>query len=371
MGVIVRKLIAMSVGLLLFASSTSGTTYGASPVMFKGQKTGQACTNKEVGRVVKLPNGSQLKCATSKGTLKPKWETLKKLPKNSLPSLPRAGLLPIFSNTYSGLSDGFSILILNFDSKYKWSCTILIGDCRIDEVGRLYGTNFGAGSTVALEVTTSRSGYYDASNNLRIAPKFLGVTPTMKQGTLKSLPNASEFQLDNFDPAYSWVVASTSGSASVDSSGVVHVTGLANGETTSVKITLSRSGYFDRSTTIEVQATIAFFSLTQREWQLVAKDPDAAKGQFVIVFGKITQFDAFTGLSSFRADVAGVDITSNGYWIGGDNSLLNGDSGMLKSFVTGDKFMAKVKVTGAYSYTSTANYLVNSVKLQIYEITRI
>ena len=47
-------------------------------------------------------------------------------------------------------------------------------------------------------------------------------------------------------------------------------------------------------------------AITAREWQLIAKDPGAHRGESVIVHGEVTQFDAATGAGGFRANVDGV-----------------------------------------------------------------
>lgn len=43
-----------------------------------------------------------------------------------------------------------------------------------------------------------------------------------------------------------------------------------------------------------------------REWALIAKSPDQHAGERIIVYGEVTQFDAATGTSAFRANVDGV-----------------------------------------------------------------
>jgi hypothetical protein len=121
-----------------------------------------------------------------------------------------------------------------------------------------------------------------------------------------------------------------------------------------------------QNSTITVKPIQEFKNLSLRDWQFIVKDPDGNKDQFVVVFGEITQFDSGTGLSTFRANVAGQDIFSNGY--GGDNSMLKGDLKVLKPFVVGDKFTAKVKILGTYSYTSTFSGEFTVPYLQIYEI---
>jgi hypothetical protein len=366
-----RKYIGLLIMVSVFGIILPTNSVASSEVKFISQKAGQFCKNIEKGKTVLLPSGARLKCGIPTGSARAKWQIVVTKQKAPEPTVPKNGLVPLFAGTYAALQDGFSLLIINFSDIYSWRCTTSVGECSIDEQGRVFVNRFEAGSVVSLKVTTSRSGFFDAFNDIRISPKRPGSSPAMVQGSLKSLPNAATFKVDNYDPSSSWTITSTSGTASIDSDGIVIVSGLTNGEEAFVKLTVSRNGFFDQSSTIKVRAEIAFRALTQRDWQLIAKDPNGAKGQYVTIYGKITQFDVATGLSSFRADVAGIDITSNGYWIGGDNSFLSGDAQILKAFVSGDKFVAKVKILGSYSYTSSANYQITAVDLQVYEIARI
>jgi hypothetical protein len=47
-------------------------------------------------------------------------------------------------------------------------------------------------------------------------------------------------------------------------------------------------------------------TITAREWQAIAKDPDAHTGEKIIMHGYVTQFDAATGTNKFWANVDGV-----------------------------------------------------------------
>jgi hypothetical protein len=87
-------------------------------------------------------------------------------------------------------------------------------------------------------------------------------------------------------------------------------------------------------------------TLTEREWALIAKDPDAHAGERVVVHGRVTQFDPNTGDASFRADVSGVAEPAP---LSGTNTLLTGRARDLAPVVEGDRFTAEVTVRGATS----------------------
>lgn len=89
--------------------------------------------------------------------------------------------------------------------------------------------------------------------------------------------------------------------------------------------------------------------LTARDFALLAKDPDAAKGRKVIIYGRVTQFDAATGNTQFRADTSG--IVEDSKWGYGQNSIVDaGDKALVADVVDGDILKMYVEVKGSYSY---------------------
>ncbi len=91
--------------------------------------------------------------------------------------------------------------------------------------------------------------------------------------------------------------------------------------------------------------------ITAREWQLIAKDPDAHKGERIIVYGQVTQLDAATGTDTMRAAVDGVPhAVEYGYVDYETNTVLSGNPSSLQNVVQSDLFQADVTVKGAISY---------------------
>jgi len=92
-------------------------------------------------------------------------------------------------------------------------------------------------------------------------------------------------------------------------------------------------------------------TITERQWALIAKSPAAHVGDRVIVFGKVTQFDAATGTAGFRANVGGKKLpVAYGFVNYPTNTMLTGDENGLATLVEGDIFRAEVTVIGPYSY---------------------
>lgn len=108
-------------------------------------------------------------------------------------------------------------------------------------------------------------------------------------------------------------------------------------------------------------------ALNARDWQLLAKDPDAHKGERVIVYGRVTQFDSATGTSGFRANVHGVKQEK---WYDYDtNTILKGDEAKLKDVVEDDLFKAEVTVSGSYSYDTSIGGNTTAPELAVDSIT--
>lgn len=93
---------------------------------------------------------------------------------------------------------------------------------------------------------------------------------------------------------------------------------------------------------------VAYKTLSEREWKLIAKNPDAYSGKTYVVYGVVTQFDAATGDDGFRADVGHKNMAEDYEYQ--TNTVLTGQAAMLANLVEGDEFRANVSVLGSYSY---------------------
>ena len=360
------QLIAILVGIILVPGIQMSSA--ASTVKYVNQKVGQTCSSNLLKKIVVLPSGSTLVC--SKSGSRNLWVKSSNSAKPETPQT-QVALIPEFSGTYYSTLDGITLQISNYDPLYTWAVSSNIGFAEIDSEGKITVSSFPAGTSLSLKVSTSRGNNLEGNNNITFSPLMLSPVPTADATTFKQLQNSAQFNLSNYDSDFTYTVSSSSGIATIDSSGLIRVTNLEPGASASVSVITSAKGYRDQTNAFSVQALKEFMAISQRDWQLIAKDPDGSSGKYVVVYGKITQFDASTGLNSFRADVAGADLTSNGYWFGGDNTFLSGDVNLLKALVAGDKFRAKVRVNGSYTYTSVLNGTYRVPSLQVFEIYRI
>lgn len=92
-------------------------------------------------------------------------------------------------------------------------------------------------------------------------------------------------------------------------------------------------------------------TLDSRGWDLLVKDPDAHAFETYHVYGYVTQFDAATGDSQFRADA---DYRAHTDWYDYEDNVLFGvadeDAARLADVVQGDIFEANITVVGSFSY---------------------
>jgi hypothetical protein len=110
--------------------------------------------------------------------------------------------------------------------------------------------------------------------------------------------------------------------------------------------------------------------INARDWLLVAKDPAGHAGQRIIVYGNVTQFDAGTGTSTFRANIDGVaHRVKYGYIDYPTNTMLTGDLAVLANVVQGDLFTAEVTVTGPYIYQNTMGGQMSVPLLNVTKLT--
>lgn len=105
-----------------------------------------------------------------------------------------------------------------------------------------------------------------------------------------------------------------------------------------------------------VVAVVAFLSvsaataparvISARDWQVIAKDPEAHDGDRIVLFGEVTQFDTALGPDRFRASVDAVQHAYDevpGY---DTTVVLSGSRSDLAGVVEGDVFRAEVTVEG-------------------------
>jgi hypothetical protein len=113
-------------------------------------------------------------------------------------------------------------------------------------------------------------------------------------------------------------------------------------------------------------------AVSPREFALIVKDPDSWAGRKIVVYGVVTQFDAATGPTVFRADTGPAPVSDpNDY---DQNTLITAhDSGMVANIVENDIVTMFVEVQGAFTYDTQigGSTTVPAVLVNIIETTNL
>ena len=158
-------------------------------------------------------------------------------------------LTPTFG-TYTPTADGFTVVITNYDTAYTWtgtatrSGTVAISGTNGNGLATIIGV--AANTASVATITTSRSGYNNGSaesastTSLRAALVSTFSTTTQQFGGFS-------FNVTNYSASFSYSYSSTAGTVTAgNATGAnlpITVTGLANGQSATVTVTTTRSGY--------------------------------------------------------------------------------------------------------------------------------
>ena len=161
-----------------------------------------------------------------------------------------AALTPTFA-TPTKTSDGFTVQVSNYDDNYSWTASASAGSAAISGSGLITVTGLGAGALSTVTVGTTRSGYSSGSADVS-SSAFTTLTPTFATPTKTS--DGFTVQVSNYDANFSWNVSASVGSAAISGSGLITVTGLSAGASSTVTVQTTRTGYTAGSSTVASSA---------------------------------------------------------------------------------------------------------------------
>jgi hypothetical protein len=144
------------------------------------------------------------------------------------------------------------------------------------------------------------------------------------------------------------------------------------------KITVGRDGgdeehaillwYFTPETPAPTEEPITYDTPTSREWAQLVKDPDAAAGNGYRIWACISQFDAATGPSTFRAQAS--YRNEEFWWSDGENAVFRGDEGVLADYVEGDVVRMNARTLGAFTYDTNTGGTATAPEFSVATIKR-
>lgn len=150
-------------------------------------------------------------------------------------------LTPTFG-VLSKTKTGFTVQLKNYDSSYSFVVSTTKGSIVISKTGLITVTGLTSGQSATVSVSTSRPGYSNGKTSVTGSSLVgSGLTPTFGQITKTS--TGFTVKVSNYSSAYGWKVSTTSGKVSINSSGLITVTGLSKGKSATVSLTTSRAGY--------------------------------------------------------------------------------------------------------------------------------
>jgi len=227
-----------------------------------GELPGRANLDYSSGIVTVTPIRSgetlQLELAASKSG---KMVLRRYIPLTGLTITVQPALTPTFSAATSQAT-GFTSQVSNYNSAYTWSVSTSAGSASINSTGLISVSGLSAGQSATVTARTSRTGYSSGASTVSgqatstaVSTVQPALTPTFSAAT--SQATGFTAQVSNYNSAYTWSVSTSAGSASINSTGLITVSGLAAGQSATVTTRTDRTGYSSGSAITNGQATAA------------------------------------------------------------------------------------------------------------------
>ena len=165
-----------------------------------------------------------------------------------------SAVIAAFSPTFSSstpTSVGFTFSITNYDGSYTWSGTATNGGIvTINSSGLVTVTGVLPNTSSTATIIATKTGAPTGSKTLS------GTSLTAGSGTHFPTSDGFTFNIPNYDGSYTWSGTATNGGiVTINSSGLVRVTGLARGTSSTVTITSTRTGFPTASQTLSGAST--------------------------------------------------------------------------------------------------------------------
>jgi hypothetical protein len=194
--------------------------------------------------------------------------------------------------TYTRTANGFTVAITNYNTAYTWAGTATNGGSV-----SFSGTNGNGLATITgvspntasvATITTTRMGYRDGSA-VSVSTNSLGAALTPTVSSVTPTFGGFTFNVTNYNSAYTFSLSATSGTATAGTASgnslPITVSGLSSGQSATVSISTTRSGYVVGSGSREGTAKTSALtptSGTPGKWNSSAISDD---GQYVLLAG--------------------------------------------------------------------------------------
>ncbi len=193
--------------------------------------------------------------------------------------------------------DGFILQLFNYDEAYQWAITTDAGSVNLDSGGGITVTGLQPGQTANLVIATSRDHGVSSSATASFQAQNATFTPTLASPT--RLEHGFSVQVINYESSFTWSVSteSATGSATISNSGLITVSGLTDGQESTVHVTTNQVGFFDSDISVTSSALSAALVPT-------SGSPFATTGGFTL---QVTNYDsAYDWQVSTSAGIASI-----------------------------------------------------------------
>ncbi|WHU45088.1 DUF2510 domain-containing protein [Gordonia sp. L191] len=111
-----------------------------------------------------------------------------------------------------------------------------------------------------------------------------------------------------------------------------------------------------------------YMTVSSREWQIIAKNPDSHVGELYVVYGRVVQADSGTGQSTIRINTNGEQVEQYDYDI--NTVVTEGDPGRFNEIVEDDLVQMWVEVDGSTTYDTTMGGSITAPSVTAHMIER-
>ena len=243
----------------------------------------------------------------------------------------QAALTPAFG-TPTRTSDGFSVVVSNFDAAFDWSVIANAGTTSIDSNGLITVTGVEPGTSSTATVSTTRTGYADGSATVTNTALLAALTPAF--GTSTRTPDGFSVPVSNYDAAFDWSVIANAGTVSIDSNGLITVIGIEPGTSSTATVSTIRTGHANGQANVTAAAleaaltpTFGMPTLAADGFSIQINNYDAVFDWSIIANAGTASIDGnglitVTGIEPGASSTATVSTTRTGY-SGGSATITN------------------------------------------------
>ena len=206
-------------------------------------------------------------------------------------------LNPTFG-TQTATADGFTVPITNYDSSYTWAGTATAsGSVVVSGTGLVTVTGVAANTSSTATITTTKSNTVGGSALVTATSLSAALTPAF--GTPTATADGFTVPITNYDSSYSWAgTATASGLVAINGTGLVTVTGVAPGTSSTATITTTKSN------TVGGSATVTATSLGVAMSMVTVGNPGNAAD---------TNTGSLYGAVSYSYQIGKYDVTGSQY----------------------------------------------------------